>query len=145
MSLDINDLNMPQQTIIERGEIDKKLRGIAELVPHASRATPPHFQQERDIHLSSHGLRHDFNRFAVSFGAHERIKQSDIEKMAGFNHLIAACFRNDVCVEITNMGKGNISVAFDPEAPYAQSVIFGVPYANVTPVLFGIMNNSRTR
>lgn len=142
MNNDLNDLRLPLKKVLVCGEVDKWLRGVSGLAPAA--ADPGHsVSQEKDLHTAQHidVIHHDFNTHILNYGSSQLIDEADIEKMVGFRQLISACSKNNVCLEISNLGQGNLEVAFDPERLFSSSRIFGASYANVLPVLFGVRKN----
>lgn len=143
MDNDIKELRLPLKKVLVYGEVDKWLRGVSGLAPVA--ADPGHgVSQEKDLHTALHidVTYHDFNTHTLSYGSGQLIDENDIEKMVGFRQLISACSKNNVCLEISNLGQGNLEVSFDPERLFSSSRIFGASYANVLPVLFGVRKNS---
>lgn len=135
MSQDFKDLSLPLQKVIDLGEIDRWLRGVAEIVPQ--RNAPVDTQAVPAPHNQSDLTLQNFNAHTLYFGNSHLIDGTDIERMVGFRQLLTAASQQNVCVDITNMGSGHIEVAFDPHAPFSHSRIFEASYANVLPVIFG--------
>lgn len=136
---DFSKLKLPLQKMIAWGEVDRWLRGIADLTPTAAEANY-HISQEEDLHTAQHidVIYHDFNTHNLSYDTQGLISTDDIEKMVGFRQLITACSKNNVRLEIATPGQGNLEVSFDPEQLFSSSRIFGASYANVLPALFGV-------
>jgi len=134
MSQDFKDLSLPLQKVIDLGEIDRWLRGVAEIVPQ--RNTPLEAQAIPVPHPHGESLQ-NFNAHTLYFGNSHLIDAADIERMVGFRQLLTAASQQNVRVDVTDMGSGHIEVAFDPDAPFSRSRIFEASYANVLPVIFG--------
>jgi hypothetical protein len=135
MSQDFKDLSLPLQKVIDLGEIDRWLRGVAEIVPQ--RNAPVDTQAVPAPHNPSDLTLQNFNAHTLYFGNSHLIDGTDIERIMSFRQLLTTASQQNVCVDITNMGSGHIEVAFDPHAPFSHSRIFEASYANVLPVIFG--------
>lgn len=128
MRNNINEIELPLQKVIDLGEIDRWLRGIAQIVP------------QQDMRKGRNGIpnaMHDFNRHIMSYAAHGLIGDADVERMVGFRQLISASSKNNVRVDITAPAAGALEVNFGPHEPFSRSRVFGASYANVLPALFG--------
>lgn len=136
MSKDFNELSLPLQKVIDLGEIDRWLRGVAQIVPQS---TPLREAAEAPIdHLPLPMVEEqDFNCHALYFGNGHLISTNDIERMVGFRQLLTATSQLNVRVDVERLAAGHMEVSFDPDTPFSQSRIFGASYANVLPVLFG--------
>jgi hypothetical protein len=139
MSIDINSLELPLQKILDLGEIDRRLRDVAQFVPKSADAAH-RFSPDRDLRAQARAdtVQHDFNTYRISYGTTDLIEPPDIEKMVGFRHLINACSQANVCVNMEILTHGALEVSFNPDETFSRSQIFGTTYANVLPVMFGI-------
>jgi hypothetical protein len=138
MSNHFNSLSLPLQKVIDLGEIDRWLRGIAELVPLPERSGSPHLaphgnNEDADGFLLSE---HDFNSHCLHFGNSHLITSSDIERMVGFRQLLATASQHNIRLDVSDHGGGHLEVCFDPAEPFRGSRVFGASYANVLPVVF---------
>lgn len=132
MSYEINNLSLPLQKVIDLGEIDRWLRGVARIVPQHSLAQPQA--------TGSSGLQveeHDFNTHTLYYGNSHLITTGDIERMVGFRQLLAAASQQNIRVDVDDLGGGQIEVSFIPDKTFSQSRVFGASYNNVLPALFG--------
>jgi len=126
-------LSLPLQKVIDLGEIDRWLRGVAELVPQRSDSGGERAAEE------THGITvsfHDFNSHCLHFGNSHLITCADIERMVGFRQLLAASSQKNIRLDICDHGGGHLEVSFSPEEPFRASRIFGASYSNVLPVIF---------
>ena len=126
MSTDPRDLSLskPLQKVIDLGLIDLWLRGIVPLVPKKPKKE-----------LSDMAV--DFNRHALGYLSVDSIVPADIEPMVGFRQVIAAASQRNIKIEVTMAQSGDIEIAFSPEKPFTESLVFGASYANVLPAIFG--------
>ncbi|HYD18381.1 MAG TPA: hypothetical protein VEF76_07875 [Patescibacteria group bacterium] len=147
MSKDIKDMSLPINRFIELGQVDAWLRGIADIVPHPAE-TGDKVMQERELHASVPGLTVnvlDSNLHVLPLADRHLIDSEDITRMKGFHNLIHAASRNNVRVDIENIGGSALEVAFEPDEPFSRSLVFGATYANVLPTLFGTQAVNRRR
>ena len=129
MSNHFKGISLPLQKVIDLGEIDRWLRGVAEIVPCRSRSTDP-----PDTALS--GPDHDFHSHSLHYGNSHLITERDIERMVGFRQVLSSASQQNVRVDIDNHGGGHMEVSFTPEEPFRASRVFGACYTNVLPVIF---------
>lgn len=134
MSNHFKGLSLPLQKVIDLGEIDRWLRGVAELVPQRSdaRAPAPANGQTDGIDVSFH----DFNSHCLHFGNSHLITCGDIERMVGFRQLLTTASQRNVRLDICDHGGGHLEVNFAPDEPFRASRVFGASYSNVLPVIF---------
>lgn len=120
---------MPLQKVIDLGEIDRWLRGVAEIAPGRSRGQgmPGTALSDSDHDLHSHSLH---------YGNSHLITERDIERMVGFRQLLSSASQQNVRVDIDNHGGGHMEVSFTPQEPFSASRVFGACYTNVLPVIF---------
>jgi hypothetical protein len=139
MSKDINNLELPLQKVLDLGEIDRWLRGVAQLVPKPVDPPRQRFSQERDMHSAALEVtHHDFNTHTICYGTHDLIETGEIEQRVGFRQLLNACSKANVRVDVSLVRHGALEVAFDPDEPFSRSQIFGASYSNVLPAMFGL-------
>ena len=144
MSNHFNSLSLPLQKVIDLGEIDRWLRGVAELVPlpermNTARSAPQDSDEDADGFLLSE---HDFNSHCLHFGNSHLITSVDIERMVGFRQLLTTASQLNIRLDINDHGGGHLEVCFSPEAPFRDSRIFGASYTNVLPVMFARRNGA---
>jgi hypothetical protein len=139
MAKDFKDLSLPLNKVIELGQVDRWLRGIADIVPqptdHAEQV-----MQERELHASLPGVTVavlDSNAHILPFAETNLIEQSDITRMKGFQQLIQSASRSNVRVDIESVGGAALEVIFEPDEPFSRSQVFGATYANVIPAVIG--------
>ena len=132
MSHEFSNLSLPLQKVIDLGEIDRWLRGVAGIVPQRSIASP-----ETSIAADIHVEAHDFNTHTLYYGNSHLITTGDIERMVGFRQLLTAASQQNIRVDVDDLGGGQIEVAFVPDKTFSQSRVFGASYSNVLPALFG--------
>lgn len=135
MSYEFNDLSLPLQKVIDLGEIDRWLRGVAGIVPHRSALLPEAVGTAPDHPPAVVG--HDFNTHTLYFGNSHLITTTDIERMVGFRQLLTAASQHNIRVDVDDMGGGQMEVSFLPGEAFSKSRIFGASYSNVLPALFG--------
>ena len=136
MSHDFNDVKLPLQKVIELGLIDRWLRGVAKIVPHAS-VSEPRFSPERDLHSSALTVvQQDFNTHILAINAKSHVGNDDIERMVGFRNLLSAASKQNVRVDVSSADGKSLEVAFDPDEVFARSRVFGASYSNVLPAIF---------
>jgi|GEM_PF-1515379 len=135
MPYEFSDLSLPLQKVIDLGEIDRWLRGVAEIVPQRSTAPPDAASDARP--LLSGVAEHDFNTHTLYFGNSHLITTKDIERMVGFRQLLAAASQQNIRVDVDDLGGGQMEVSFAPGEAFSRSRIFGASYSNVLPALFG--------
>lgn len=135
MSYEFSDLSLPLQKVIDLGEIDRWLRGVAEIVPQRSAALPG-AAFGADMPLPE-VAEHDFNTHTLYFGNSHLITTKDIERMVGFRQLLAAASQQNIRVDVDDMGGGQMEVSFTPDEVFSRSRIFGASYSNVLPAIFG--------
>lgn len=138
MSNHFNSISLPLQKVIDLGEIDRWLRGVAELVPLP--------EQPEDTSSSLQGCNedadgfllseHDFNSHCLHFGNSHLITSGDIERMVGFRQLLATASQHNIRLDVSDHGGGHLEVCFTPTEPFKGSRIFGASYTNVLPVMF---------
>lgn len=133
MSKDIKHLKPSVDKTINMGIIDSWLRGICGMVPQSTIAKS--FQPDSGIE-GFEVIHLDVNTHNLAYGSHEAIEQQDIRDMFGFKKLITTCSENNVRLDLTDMGQGNLVVDFTPGEPFSSSNIFGFKYTNVIPGLF---------
>jgi len=138
MSNHFNSLSLPLQKVIDLGEIDRWLRGVAELVPLREAAeSPASPANSRDEDADGFLLsEHDFNSHCLHFGNSHLITSNDIERMVGFRQLLATASQHNVRLDVSDHGGGHLEVCFSPAEPFRGSRVFGASYANVLPVVF---------
>lgn len=132
MSHEFNGLSLPLQKVIDLGEIDRWLRGVAGIVPQRSIAVP-----DAAGAVDMQAAAHDFNTHTLYYGNSHLITTGDIERMVGFRQLLTAASQQNIRVDVDDLGGGQIEVAFIPDKAFSQSRIFGASYSNVLPALFG--------
>ncbi len=120
---------MPLQKVIDLGEIDRWLRGVAEIVPARSRHDNPPETTRSDTD-------HDFHSHSLHYGNSHLITERDIERMVGFRQVLSSASQQNVRVDIDNHGGGHMEVSFTPDEPFRASHVFGACYTNVLPVIF---------
>jgi hypothetical protein len=125
MSSDIRSLSLPLQKVLDLGEVDRWLRGMAKITPLPSAPAA-------SAELSG------FHTHNLHFGSGDAIESGDIESMVGFRHLLAAASKQNIRMDVDSFCRGHLNVTFVPDQPFSGSVIFGRSYANVMPVLFGM-------
>ncbi len=139
MSRDFKDKSLPLDKVIELGSIDRWLRDIAKIVPKP--ADPGHsFSQERDLHSVVPGYdvaALDPHMHVLPFASRDLITEADIERMKGFQSLMATASQKNVRVDISSVNGDAIEINFEPDEPFSRSQAFGVSYANVLPAIFG--------
>ncbi len=136
MSHDFSNIKLPLQKVIELGQIDRWLRGVAEIVPHPA-PVDARFSPERDLH--SNGLsvvQQDFNTHILTINAKSHVGTEDIERMVGFRNLLSAASKQNVRVDVNSEDGKSLEVSFDPDEVFARSRVFGASYANVLPAIF---------
>ncbi len=139
MAKDIKDLSLPLNKVIELGQVDRWLRGIADIVPHPTDHSDD-VQQERELHASLPGLTVavlDSNAHILPFAETNLVEQSDITRMKGFQQLIQSASRSNVRVDVDSVGGAALEVNFEPDEPFSRSQVFGATYANVIPAVIG--------
>lgn len=139
MAKDFKDLSLPLNKVIELGQVDRWLRGIADIVPQPTDHTQE-VMQERELHASLPGLTVavlDSNAHILPFAEGNLVEQSDITRMKGFQQLIQSASRSNVRVDIESVGNAALEVNFEPDEPFSRSQVFGATYANVIPALIG--------
>lgn len=129
MSNRFKGISLPLQKVIDLGEIDRWLRGVAEIVPGRSFAAAP------TVRPLSDGA-HDFHSHSLHYGNSHLITERDIERMVGFRQLLASSSQQNVRVDIDDHGGGHLEVTFSPQEPFRRSRVFGACYTNVLPVIF---------
>jgi hypothetical protein len=136
MSYEFSNLSLPLQKVIDLGEIDRWLRGVAEIVPQPSAAVLSEaVGTATDLPMGV--IEHDFNTHTLYFGNSHLITTNDIERMVGFRQLLTAASRQNVRVDVDDMGGGQMEVSFTPGEAFSKSRVFGASYSNVLPALFG--------
>ncbi len=139
MAKDIKDLSLPLNKVIELGQVDRWLRGIATIVPHPTDHSDD-VLQERELHASLPGLTVavlDCNAHILPFAETNLVEQSDITRMKGFQQLIQSASRSNVRVDVDSVGGAALEVNFEPDEPFSRSLVFGATYANVIPAVIG--------
>ena len=139
MAKDIKDLSLPLNKVIELGQVDRWLRGIADIVPQPTDHSDD-VMQERELHASLPGVTVavlDSNAHILALAETSLIDQSDITRMKGFQQLIQSASRSNVRVDIESVGGAALEVNFDPDEPFSRSQVFGATYANVIPAVIG--------
>lgn len=126
MGQDLGNLSLPLRKVLHLGEIDRWLRGVANIVPQPCGDDTP------DIR--------DFNTHKTRYGDAHGICRDDIQSMVGFRHLLRAASGHNVRVDIRDDADDTLSVTFFPDQSFSKSRVFGTTYANVLPVLFGTEN-----
>lgn len=139
MSKDSKGQSAEFKRVLELGAVDLWLRGLADLVPKPS--DPDYgFSQERDLHSVMPGIEvaHlDTNVHILPFAAHNIVGDRDIERIRGFQSLMATASQKNVRVDVENVNGDALEVTFDPDEPFSRSRAFGASYANVLPAIFG--------
>src|SRR5690554_3290940 len=105
MSYEFSDLSLPLQKVIDLGEIDRWLRGVAEIVPQRCAAPP---EDDDDIPSAPDTTAHNFNTHTLYFGNSHLITTRDIERMVGFRQLLAAASQHNIRVDVDDMGGGQM-------------------------------------
>ncbi len=139
MSKEFGHLKPAVKKAINSGIIDSWLRGLCALVPEAKSNTPT--SQETVTVAGMDVATLAINTFTLCYGYddnHTLIDHPDIEKMDGYKQLIAISSQNNVRLDLTDMGSGNLIVDFTPEEPFSNSEILGKKFTNVLPGLFGL-------
>lgn len=139
MAKDIKDLSLPLNKVIELGQVDRWLRGIADIVPQPTDHSDD-VMQERELHASLPGVTVavlDSNAHILALAETSLIDQSDITRMKGFQQLIQSASRSNVRVDIESVGGVALEVNFEPDEPFSRSQVFGATYANVIPAVIG--------
>ena len=139
MAKDIKDLSLPLNKVIELGQVDRWLRGIANIVPHPTDHSDE-VLQERELHASLPGLTVavlDSNAHILPFAETNLVEQSDITRMKGFQQLIQSASRSNVRVDVDSVGGAALEVNFEPDEPFSRSQVFGATYTNVLPAVIG--------
>lgn len=137
MSYEFSDLSLPLQKVIDLGEIDRWLRGVAGIVPQrctTQQDTPT--TTETALPLIEVTAQ-DFNTHTLYFGNSHLITTTDIERMVGFRQLLAAASQQNIRVDVSDLGAGQMEVSFAPDEAFSRSQVFGASYSNVLPALFG--------
>lgn len=129
MSNRFNGISLPLQKVIDLGEIDRWLRGVAEIVPGRI------ISSSSSVCSLSDGA-HDFHSHSLHYGNSHLITERDIERMVGFRQLLASASQQNVRVDIDDHGGGHLEVCFTPNEPFRRSRVFGACYTNVLPVIF---------
>ena len=136
MSHDFSNIKLPLQKVIELGQIDRWLRGIAEIVPHPA-PSEPRFSPERDMHSGALTVvPQDFNTHILAINAKSLVGTDDIERMVGFRNLLSAASKQNVRVDISSADGKSLEVSFDPDEVFSRSRVFGASYSNVLPAIF---------
>ena len=143
MSNHFNNLSLPLQKVIDLGEIDRWLRGVAELVPLSAETAQGSAQSRESCTDAYEVTAHDFNTHALYYGNSHLISGGDIERMVGFRQLLAAASQRNIRLDVSDHGGGHLEVSFTPDEPFRASRIFGASYANVLPVIFTHGRGSR--
>jgi hypothetical protein len=139
MAKDIKDLSLPLNKVIELGQVDRWLRGIADIVPQPTDHSDD-VMQERELHSSLPGLTVSVlnsNAHILPFAETDLVEKSDITRMKGFQQLIQSASRSNVRVDIDSVGGAALEVNFEPDEPFSRSQVFGATYANVIPAVIG--------
>lgn len=139
MAKDIKDLSLPLNKVIELGQVDRWLHGIADIVPQPTDHSDD-VMQERELHASLPGVTVavlDSNAHILALAETSLIDQSDITRMKGFQQLIQSASRSNVRVDIESVGGAALEVNFEPDEPFSRSQVFGATYANVIPAVIG--------
>lgn len=136
MSYEFSDLSLPLQKVIDLGEIDRWLRGVAGIVPQRCTAQQDSPAAETALPLIEVSAQ-DFNTHTLYFGNSHLITTTDIERMVGFRQLLAAASQQNIRVDVSDLGGGQMEVSFAPNEAFSRSQVFGASYSNVLPVLFG--------
>lgn len=129
MSNHFKGISLPLQKVIDLGEIDRWLRGVAEIVPSQRRRETP-------SDAAPSGGTNDFHSHSLHYGNSHLITERDIERMVGFRQVLSSASQHNVRVDIDNHGGGHMEVSFTPEEPFRASRVFGACYTNVLPVIF---------
>ncbi|MDY0008067.1 MAG: hypothetical protein RBS08_00020 [Bdellovibrionales bacterium] len=143
MSNHFNRLSLPLQKVIDLGEIDRWLRGVAELTPPQDR--PNRTAIKVDAFEDADGFLLDaqnFNTHCLHFGNSHLITCGDIERMVGFRQLLTAASQQNIRLDITNHGGGHLEVCFSPAESFRASRVFGACYSNVLPIMFSRGQNA---
>lgn len=136
MSYEFSDLSLPLQKVIDLGEIDRWLRGVAGIVPQRSAVQSDPAPPETAPPLIEVSTQ-DFNTHTLYFGNSHLITTGDIERMVGFRQLLAAASQQNIRVDVSDLGAGQMEVSFAPSEAFSRSQVFGASYSNVLPALFG--------
>lgn len=136
MSQEFSDLSLPLQKVIDLGEIDRWLRGVAGIVPQRSAPTPDPVPADTALPLIEVSVQ-DFNTHTLYFGNSHLITTADIERMVGFRQLLTAASQQNIRVDVSDLGAGQMEVSFAPDEAFSRSQVFGASYSNVLPALFG--------
>lgn len=126
MSKHFNGLSLPLQKVIDLGEIDRWLRGVAQIVPAQNGKT-------RQNPSAPSG---DFHSYSLHYGNSHLITPRDIERMVGFRQLVSSASQQNIRLDVADHGSGHLEVSFTPEEPFCASRVFGACYTNVLPIIF---------
>lgn len=119
----IKALGHEMQRVIDLGLIDNWLRGLSQIAP-------------RPVSRDAADYADDFNTHLIGYDCVDSIKPDHIQNLAGCRQLLATCSKHDVFVEVKFSKDGYLSIKFQPELQFNNSVVFGASYHNVLPTLF---------
>jgi hypothetical protein len=128
------------QKVVDLGIIDSWLRGVAVLAPPGADPRDD-VMQEFNLHTAPVMKRRpdelpDLNRHTLSHDSAASISHGEIRAMPGFRRLLQACSRNDVRIDVTDLGGGRLEALFQPDEPFLQSRIFGGCHIAALPEFF---------
>ncbi len=132
MASNFNRLKLPLQKFIDLGLTDRWLREIADIIPRRAPQIPE-IPGAETSDADSLQPGYDFNTHITHYTA--TIAPEEIREMIGFRKLLQACARSNVKIGIEISPAKVLKVRFDPSTPFSQSIVFGVSYTNVLPML----------
>ncbi|MDD9900272.1 MAG: hypothetical protein OXT65_04775 [Alphaproteobacteria bacterium] len=124
MAAIVDPLPKPLKKFINTGIIDNWFRGAANLVPQKASGTG----------LPS--LAADFNEHTLDTRDLDGITHKDIQRTKGFKQLIAACSRQNVRLDLTDNGDGELKICFKAEESFRHSTVFGRSSDSCFPGIF---------